>query len=149
MIDAIRQFFSEHIEGNEAVEDAEHELRLAAAALMYETAMADYDLGQEEQTLIQKLVSEQFELSKTEADELLALAQSQVKDATDLHGFTRLINRNWTLEERTLLVDRMWQVVYADRRLDDHEVHLMRKIQRLLHIPHRDFVASKLRHKRS
>ena len=149
MIDAIRQFFSEHIEGNEAVEDTEHELRLAAAALMYETAMADYDLGQEEQTLIQKLVSEQFELSKTEADELLALAQSQVKDATDLHGFTRLINRNWTLEERTLLVDRMWQGVYADRRLDDHEVHLMRKIQRLLHIPHRDFVASKLRHKRS
>ncbi len=149
MIDAIRQFFSEHIEGNEAVEDSEHELRLAAAALMYETAMADYDLGQEEQTLIQKLVSEQFELSKTEADELLALAQSQVKDATDLHGFTRLINRNWTLEERTLLVDRMWRVVYADRRLDDHEVHLMRKIQRLLHIPHRDFVASKLRHKRS
>ena len=149
MIDAIRQFFSEHIEGNEAVEDSEHELRLAAAALLYETAMADYDLGQEEQTLIQKLVSEQFELSKTEADELLALAQSQVKDATDLHGFTRLINRNWTLEERTLLVDRMWQVVYADRRLDDHEVHLMRKIQRLLHIPHRDFVASKLRHKRS
>ena len=149
MIDAIRQFFSEHIEGNEAVEDTEHELRLAAAALMYETAMADYDLGQEEQTLIQKLVSEQFELTKTEADELLALAQSQVKDATDLHGFTRLINRNWTLEERTLLVDRMWQVVYADRRLDDHEVHLMRKIQRLLPIPHRDFVASKLRHKRS
>ena len=34
MIDAIRQFFSEHIEGNEAVEDSKNELRLAAAALM-------------------------------------------------------------------------------------------------------------------
>jgi len=64
MIDAIRQFFSEHIEGNEAAEDSKNELRLAAAALMYETAMADYDLGQEEQTLIQKLVSEQFELTQ-------------------------------------------------------------------------------------
>ena len=149
MIDAIRQFFSEHIEGNEAVEDSKNELRLAAAALMYETAMADYDLGQEEQTLIQKLVSEQFELTQAQANELLSLAQSQVRDATDLHGFTTLINRNWTLEERTLLVDSMWQVVYADGRLDDHEVHLMRKIQRLLYIPHRDFVASKLRHKRS
>ena len=149
MIDAIRQFFSEHIECSEAVEDSKDELRLAAAALMYETAMADYDLGKEEQTLIQKLVSEQFELTQAEAKELLTLAQSQVKDATDLHGFTTLINRNWTLEERTLLVVSMWQVVYADRRLDDHEVHLMRKIQRLLHIPHREFVASKLRHKRS
>ena len=149
MIEAIRQFFSEHIECSEAVEDSKDELRLAAAALMYETAMADYDLGKEEQTLIQKLVSEQFELTQAEAKELLTLAQSQVKDATDLHGFTTLINRNWTLEERTLLVDSMWQVVYADRRLDDHEVHLMRKIQRLLHIPHREFVASKLRHKQS
>ena len=36
--------------------------------------MADYDLGQEEQTLIQKLVSEQFELTQAEANELLALA---------------------------------------------------------------------------
>ena len=58
MIDAIRQFFSEHIECSEAVGDSKDELRLAAAALMYETAMADYDLGKEEQTLIQKLVSE-------------------------------------------------------------------------------------------
>ena len=86
MIDAIRQFFSEHIEGNEAVEDSKNELRLAAAALMYETAMADYDLGQEEQTLIQKLVSEQFELTQAQANELLALAESQVQDATDLYG---------------------------------------------------------------
>ena len=149
MIEAIRQFFSDHIEGGEAVEESKNELRLAAAALMYETAMADYDLDQEEQALIRKLVSKQFELTQVETNELLTLAQSQVRDATDLHGFTTLINRNWTLEERPLLVDSMWQVVYAARRLDDHEVHLMRKIQRLLHIPHREFVASKLRHKRS
>ena len=56
MIDAIRQFFSERIDSRAAVEDCQRDLRLAAAALMYETAMADYDLGQEEQTLIQKLV---------------------------------------------------------------------------------------------
>jgi uncharacterized tellurite resistance protein B-like protein len=43
----------------------------------------------------------------------------------------------------------MWQVVYTDGRLDDHELHLMRKIQRLLHIPQRDFIAAKLRHKPS
>ena len=149
MIDAIRQFFSEHIDGHTAVEDCQSDLRLAAAALMYETAMADYELGQEEQILIQELVSKQFELTQAETNELLTLAQSQVRDATDLHGFTTLINRNWSLEERTLLVDSMWQVVYADRYLDDHEIHLMRKIRRLLHIPHREFVASKLRHKRS
>ena len=89
MIDAIRQFFSEHIDGHAAVEDCKSDLRLAAAALMYETAMADYDLGQEEQTLIQKLVSKQFELTQAETNELLTLAQSQVRDATDLLGLLR------------------------------------------------------------
>jgi uncharacterized tellurite resistance protein B-like protein len=136
-------------EDSVVVEDSKNELRLAVAALIYETMMADYKLGQEEQTLIQKLVRKQFQLTQAESNKLLSLAQSQVRDGTDLHGFTMLINRNWTLKERILLVDSMWQVVYADRHLDDHEIHLMRKIRRLLHIPHREFVASKLRHKRS
>ena len=50
-------------------------------------------------------------------------------------GFTTLINQNWSETERVNLMEKMWRVVYADGRLDDHELHLMRKIQRLLHIP--------------
>jgi len=80
---------------------------------------------------------------------LLALAESQAKEATGLHGFTSLINKHWSEQQRLTLVEQMWRVVYADGRLDDHELHLMRKIQRLLHIPQKDFVAAKLRHKPS
>ena len=147
MINAINQFFRQRLEVSDPASLAEDSLRLAAAALLFETAMSDYDLGVDERMAIEALVSEQFSLSASEAQQLMALAETQAREAVDLHGFTSLINRHWPEQARLRLVEQMWQVVYTDGRLDDHELHLMRKIQRLLHIPQRDFIAAKLRHK--
>jgi len=147
MIDAIGEFFRTRLQVRDDPLAVEESLRLAAAALLFETAMADYDLDNTERATIHALVCSQFSLSDVDSKALLALAESQVKEATDLYGFTSLINKHWTEQQRLTLVEQMWRVVYADGRLDDHELHLMRKIQRLLHIPQRDFVAAKLRHK--
>ena len=147
MIDAIGEFFRTRLQVRDDPLAVEESLRLAAAALLFETAMADYDLDNTERATIHALVCSQFSLSDVDSKALLALAESQVKEVTDLYGFTSLINKHWTEQQRLTLVEQMWRVVYADGRLDDHELHLMRKIQRLLHIPQRDFVAAKLRHK--
>ena len=122
-------------------------LRLSAAALLFESAMIDYEMTEEENATIISLISKQFSLSGEEAAALFSLAERQAKEATDLHRFTSLINKNWSEKDRSILVEHMWKVVYADGRLDDHELHLMRKIQRLLHIPHKEFMAAKLRQK--
>ena len=147
MIDAIGEFFRTRLQVRDDPLAVEESLRLAAAALLFETAMADYDLDNTEWATIHALVCSQFSLSDVDSKALLALAESQAKEATGLHGFTSLINKHWTEQQRLTLVEQMWRVVYADGRLDDHELHLMRKIQRLLHIPQKDFVAAKLRHK--
>ena len=147
MIDAIRQFFTEQLGTDDSGVHPDHELRLAASALLFEAALSDYDLNHTESALIQNLVREQFDLTDNESAQLRALAEAQAREAIALHGFTSLINQTWSPEQRLALVEKMWQVVYADGRLDDHELHLMRKIQRLLHIPQASFVAAKLRHK--
>jgi uncharacterized tellurite resistance protein B-like protein len=41
----------------------------------------------------------------------------------------------------------MWRVAYADERLDAHELHLMHRIADLLHVPHPDSIAAKMRAK--
>ena len=149
MIKAIQKFFDAHFE---AIDDAPHgdqALRLAAAALLFEVAHADYDLDSAEQDMIHMLVADQFALGREETKRLLSMAEFEAEEAIDLHGFTTLINQHWSIEERTRLIEKMWQVVYADGRLDDHEQHLMRKVQSLLHVPHRDYIAAKLRHKPS
>ena len=147
MIDAIGDFFRARLQVGQDSDGTEDALRLAAVALLYEAAMSDYDLDDEERTAIQELVREQFNLSEGDASALATLARQRVRESTGLHGFTSLINEHWSEKDRLNLVEQMWRVVYADGRLDDHELHLMRKIQRLLHIPQRDFVGAKLRHK--
>ena len=149
MIEGLQRFFNTYLVSPTESDETKAPMRLnlAAAALLFEVARSDYDLGSEEQLLIESLVNQQFGLDKSSASALLELAESAAREATDLHGFTALINANWSLDEREKLVEWMWRVVYADGRLDDHEVHLMRKIQRLLYIPHRRFIATKLRHK--
>ena len=149
MIEAIQNFFKTRIEAKEGDEEKETAARVAAAALLFEAAMSDYQLDDVERQTIKDLITEQFNLDRADAMTLIALAESQAKEATGLHGFTTLINQNWSETERVNLMEKMWRVVYADGRLDDHELHLMRKIQRLLHIPQIDYVAGKLRNKPS
>ena len=149
MIEAIQNFFKTRIEAKEGDEEKETAARVAAAALLFEAAMSDYQLDDVERQTIKDLIIEQFNLDRADAMTLIALAESQAKEATGLHGFTTLINQNWSETERVDLMEKMWRVVYADGRLDDHELHLMRKIQRLLHIPQVDYVAGKLRNKPS
>ena len=149
MIEAIQNFFKTRIESKESDEEKETAARVAAGALLFEAAMSDYQLDDVERQTIKDLIIEQFNLDRTDAMTLIALAEIQAKEATGLHGFTTLINQNWSEIERVNLMEKMWRVVYADGRLDDHELHLMRKIQRLLHIPQVDYVAGKLRNKPS
>lgn len=149
MIETIQNFFKTRIEAKEGDEEKEIAARVAAAALLFEAAMSDYQLDDVERQTIKDLITEQFNLDRADAMTLIALAESQAKEATGLHGFTTLINQNWSETERVNLMEKMWRVVYADGRLDDHELHLMRKIQRLLHIPQVDYVAGKLRNKPS
>jgi len=37
----------------------------------------------------------------------------------------------------------MWEVAYADGRIDRYEEHLIRKISELLHLSHKDFITGK------
>ena len=147
MIDAISEFFRDRLQVQNDSEDIEAAVRLAAAALLFEAAMSDYELGDQERATIQLLVREQFGLDDDDASTLAVLAQQRVRESTGLHGFASLINQYWSEKDRFNLVEQMWRVVYADGRLDDHELHLMRKIQRLLHISQKAFVSAKLRYK--
>jgi uncharacterized tellurite resistance protein B-like protein len=45
------------------------------------------------------------------------------------------------------MIELMWQVAYADAALSAHELHLMRKVAGLLHVPDSAYIAAKMRAK--
>ena len=147
MIKALKQFFDDQLRQKEDDRPQEHALQIAAAALLFEVSRSDDSVEACERKKIIGLVKKQFNLSENEASVLLDLAEQEAHDATCLHGFISLINENWSQQQRVELVEYMWRIAYSDQKLNDHEVHLMRKVQRLLYIPHKQFIGAKLKAK--
>jgi len=86
-----------------------------------------------------------FGLTAKELDTLLRFATEEARQAADYYQFTSLINRHFSAEQKIGVIENLWQVAFADGRLDAHENHFMRKIADLLYIPHADYVAAKQR----
>ena len=146
MLKSVKEFFERNLEKpRDRDRVTEHQLNLAAAALLFEVSRSDYVVDERERLRIREMVEQHFDVDAAEVERLIELAEQEAHDATSLHGFTSLITENWSVTDRTHLAEMMWDIAYADGALDDHEVHLMRKIERLLYIPHKHFIAGKLR----
>lgn len=120
-----------------ATQDAD-DLQVATAALLVEAALMDDQFDAEERSTIIQLLKARFELSEAATEALLETARARVDTASQLFGFTRVVNERFTLEERIELMEMLWQVAYADGRLDDYEANLMRRISGLIHVSDRE-----------
>ena len=84
-------------------------------------------------------------LDPGQCETLLELAEQRVDEAHDLHQFTSEVNRAFSADEKVGLVEQLWRVAQADATVHKYEEHLIRRISDLLHVPHRQFIAAKLR----
>ncbi|MCA3223128.1 MAG: TerB family tellurite resistance protein [Burkholderiales bacterium] len=144
MISSLRRFFESHIAAA-APADPEHGLRLATAALLVEVVRIDRDTQEAEREAVRRAVHEKFGLAAGEADALMALAEAEIAQANDYYQFTSLINRRFSQPQKERMIELMWQVAYADAELSAHELHLMRKVAGLLHVPDSAYIAAKMR----
>jgi uncharacterized tellurite resistance protein B-like protein len=126
---------------------SEHTLQLATAVLLVEVMRSDASVAAEELAAVATILGKHFALKDAEVARLVELGRWTADEASDLYQFTSLLNRELGIAEKTRIVEYLWQVAYADRHLNAHENHLMRKIADLLHIPHGDYVGAKTRAK--
>ena len=61
----------------------------------------------------------------------------------DYWQFARLINENYTMDEKVALIEMLWRIVYLDGNLDKHEDYLMHKLSRLLRLHHKQLIDAK------
>lgn len=123
----------------------DHQLQLAIAVLLVEVMRADSDGCVKEQTKLRGLLAQRFALTADETQRLIELAELRSTEAHDLHSFTAVLNQTFDESERQQIFEELWQLAYADGRLDAHENHLMRRLGDLLHIRRAAFVGTKLK----
>lgn len=124
--------------------DEEQLSRLAATALMIELCRADHQIDDAEIEAVITIAKETFQLSDQQTNDLLEDAKKSNHQATSLYEFTDVINRTLEKPAKYQLIKNIWQVAYADKKIDRHEDHLIRKIADLIYISHSDFIRAKL-----
>ena len=137
MLDTITRFFRRSMDPEEHGGEADApapDLKLAACALLLELAHADDEFSDEERKHVGAAVRRHFGVDPAQAEELLELADAERRQAIDFWQFTSLIDRHYSLAQKTLLAEIMWGLVYSDGELLEKEQYLMRKISQLLHI---------------
>jgi uncharacterized tellurite resistance protein B-like protein len=145
MIRSIRDFFAAHIVYEDQAREAPpRALELATAALLIEVSRADFEVKEEERHVIVQAVEESFGLSREDTQEIVSLAEEEVRRAVSLYEFTRLIDQRFDAVQKRHIVGLLWDVAFSDDRLEGTEEYLIRKIAHLLHVTHEDFIAEKL-----
>lgn len=147
MLQNLKQFFDRNILAGtrEQGEGAEHALRVATAALLFETMRMNGDLKEVERHAMTAAIKSRFELTAEEFSTLLRLAEAEAQQATDYYQFTALINKHYTPEQKEQVVEHMWQVASADHEIDRFERTLVHKVADLLHVPRAVQIAARER----
>jgi len=144
MLASIRAFFEQQMQpGREA--DKEHSLQLATATLLLEVSRADFHVDDDELAVVTDSLRSLFAFSEEETQRLLELAREETEQALSLHPFVRLVNEQFTPEDRQRIMELLWQVAYADGRIDKYEEYQIRKIADLIYVPHSVFIRAKHR----
>ncbi|MEP4892016.1 MAG: TerB family tellurite resistance protein [Aliiglaciecola sp.] len=144
MFKALSDWFQQNLQQSDQVSE-QQTIELATAVLLFEIMRADGEFAESEQHTYQQILRTHFNLSDSELESLMKLSSDHAKQAVDYHQFTRTINQHCDMQEKRQILESLWRVAYADRHLDVHEINLIRRISDLLHIPHSEFIQSKLK----
>ena len=120
------------------------EPHLAVAQLLLEIARSDSSITLSEMTVIRAHLSQAYGFDEKQLDELIVKAEANVEQAVSLHDTVKTVNGALSAEEKAGLMHALWQVAYADQRLDAHEEALLRRLADLLYVPHSVFIREKL-----
>ena len=110
------------------------DFELTAAVLAYEIARIDGEVDEDElKILMNELVLIANKTNKDES-EILEIIESYSKNSVSFHDFVEDINKEYSKDQKINLLRFMWDVAYADSKLDIEEERLIRRVADLIKI---------------
>ncbi len=110
------------------------DFELTAAVLAYEIARIDGEVDENElKILMNELVLIAKNTSKDES-EIFEIIESYSKNSVSFYDFIEDINKHYSKNKKIELLKFMWDVAYADSKLDIEEERLIRRVADLIKI---------------
>ena len=110
------------------------EIELTAAVLAYEIARSDGDIGNEELRLLMdeiKIISKKVGKDEKEIYKIIEIYSN---DSVSFYEFVEDINSSYSKDEKHSLLKFMWDIAFADGKLDVNEERLIRRLADLIKI---------------
>jgi uncharacterized tellurite resistance protein B-like protein len=147
VLDIVKRFFNKVTAefSEDPNQSTAHDIRVATCALFVEIARIDEKFTDAEMEKILSILKEKYGLSPDHASALIAEAEKELEKSVDLWQFAKLINENYSNEEKIEIIETLWRIVYVDGEMDGYEHYLMDKLQNLLRLSHDQLIAAKLK----
>ena len=110
------------------------EIELTAAVLAYEISRADGEIGDAELKLLMEEIRKISKKVGKDENEILRIIEIYSKDSVSFHEFVEDINKNYSKDNKHSLIRFMWEIAFADGKLDVNEERLIRRLADLIKI---------------
>ncbi|WP_102868801.1 TerB family tellurite resistance protein [Pseudovibrio exalbescens] len=138
MLESVKKFLKEIALGEqEKLPYQDDDYRVAAAALMFHIIAVDGDVEPEELEALNKTLKNAYNLSDEETTNLVKLAEERDNEAVDLYGFTYVLKRQLSEEDREKVIEMMWEMVFADGNVHEFEDNTIWRVAELLGVSSR------------
>ena len=112
--------------------DKNHLSLISVAALLIHSAKIDQNFTVKEKLIVKNALIE-MGADKNKIDKLLEDAEVKENDANQILDFTREV-KNKSEEEKKIVIEALWNIIYSDENADIYETNLMRRLSGLLYL---------------
>ena len=109
-----------------------HPSIMAVACLLIHSAKIDQNYTEKENKIIKEAIIE-MGAEPEEIDKIMQDAEEKEKDSNQILDFTREI-KNIDEEDKKIIIEALWDIIYSDEDADMYETNLMRRISGLLYL---------------
>ncbi len=138
MIGKLKHLVRDLLSDDDRDDGTERSLELTAAVLLMEMARADHRIDEAEVREIGRQLVAGFSLSESDVGKLLPQAREIAENAVSLQEFTRRLHTSLDYPEKLRIIEMLWQVALADRRLDKYEDYLLARLGELMYVSRGD-----------
>ena len=116
----------------ETRKDKNHLSLISVAALLVHSAKIDENFTEKERIIIKKALVE-MGADQNNLDNIIKDAELREKDSNQILEFTREV-KNKNVEEKMIVIEALWNIIYSDKNADMYETNLMRRLSGLLYL---------------
>ena len=105
---------------------------ISIAALLIHSAKIDENYTEKEKKIIRNALIE-MGADQNDLDKILKDAELKEKDSNQILEFTKEV-KNKSIEEKKIVIEALWNIIYSDENADIYETNLMRRLSGLLYL---------------